>query len=103
MTGKTRLVPQLRKSKNIASRFLLLVIKPFFKYREYRANRDKRKQRIFSSENGKSELKTDSDRSFKPILYHQEKLKLNITLKVQKNIEKKPEFYDFHAISSKIL
>ena len=38
-------------------------------YREYRANRDKRKRHIFSSENDRFDLKTDSDRSVKPILY----------------------------------
>ena len=57
------------------------------RYREYRANRDKRKRRIFSSKNEKNDLKTDSKRSFKPILYHQEKLELNSTLKVHEKME----------------
>ena len=38
-------------------------------YREYSANQDKRKQHIFFSENDRFDLKTNSDRSFKPILY----------------------------------
>ena len=42
----------------------------FITYREYHANRDKRKRRIFSSRNEKNNLKTDPDRSFKPILCH---------------------------------
>ena len=73
------------------------------RYREYHANRDKRKRHIFSSENEKSDLKTDSDRSFKPILYHQEKLSLYSTLKVHKGIEKKAKFDKFHVISFKNL
>ena len=45
------------------------LIKLAVTYRVYGANRDKRKQHIFSSENDRFDLKTDSDRSFKPILY----------------------------------
>ena len=40
------------------------------RYREYRANRDKKKRHIFSSENAKFDLKIDPGRSFKPILHH---------------------------------
>ena len=64
-------------------------------YREYHANRDKRKRRIFSSGNEKNDLKTDPDRSFKLILCHQEKLSLNCIPKVHEQTEKSPNLTNF--------